>query len=289
MIANLFDVSTVTTAALTYIGLAIQIIILFLIGYIVGMVVSKLLQKVLGAAELEKTLVRYGATTSNLWASITEFVSQYIKWYIVVGALNVLEISVLSYLLVFMSNLLWFIVLLVVGLMLGGIVFKVVKNGLVTVGVEAELEKHKIAHAFGGIELSSILAGIIKWYLVLLFAAQGIAKLGLPRLSMFVDGLLDYIPSAILGVLVLLVALLIAKFVGVRLMARKLAFAEILALGAEAVIIFFGIVLALPKFGVVNVGILEDSFKILAAGLSLGLAIAIGLGLKEPISKIGST
>ncbi len=54
----------------------------------------------------------------------------------------------------------------------------------------------------------------------------------------------------------------------------------------ESVIVFFGAVIALPHFGVTNISILEDSFRILMAGVSLALAIAAGLGLKDFIGKV---
>ena len=100
--------------------------------------------------------------------------------------------------------------------------------------------------------LSSILAGIVKWYIIMLFVGQGTTKLGLEKLTLFMDNLLEYIPNAILGILVIIVALMIANFMSMRIKRRKLEFGEILSLGMEAIVIFFGIVLALPKFGVEN-------------------------------------
>jgi len=56
----------------------------------------------------------------------------------------------------------------------------------------------------------------------------------------------------------------------------------------QGMIIFFAVVIALPHFQIEkNVDILTDSFKIIVAGISLGLAIAMGLGLKEMFAHLG--
>ena len=36
--------------------------------------------------------------------------------------------------------------------------------------------------------------------------------------------------------------------------------------------------MALPKFGLTNTSLIEDSFKYLVLGLSLGISIAVGIG-----------
>jgi len=78
----------------------------------------------------------------------------------------------------------------------------------------------------------------------------------------------------------------IHNYTGDRIKQRKVNYAETFALCVESVIVFFGAVIALPHFGVTNVSILEDSFKILMIGVSLALAIAAGLGLKDFVGKM---
>lgn len=265
---------------------AFKLFVAFIGGYIIGYIISKVVEKVLKISELQKTLVRYGAVTTNLWASITSFIAQYVKWYTVIFVINAVFFNqMIDKLFIFLTNLLLFIVLLVIGLLIGGFLHKITKETLVAIGMEAELERHHVADSLGGIPLSSILASIVKWYVVLVFLNEGISKLGLPMLSGVMGDLLTYIPNAILGLLIILTTLIIADFTGSSLRKRNVAFSEFLALVVEIVIVFFGAVLALPKFGIVNVSILEDSFKILMVGVAIGLAIAMGLGLKDAIKR----
>ncbi len=274
--------------------IALKFIALLLLGYVVSCIIAGLLGRVLRTKALTDTLVKYGAMTTKLWKSITTFLSKYVQWLILVAILTVTKIPIIDTTFAFMVDLLWFIVLTIAGLMVGGFLCKIIKDSLEAIGLEAWLKKYKLADAIGGMSLSSILAGIVKWYIVLVFISTGIEQIlpahpvkGMPALAQFMTDLMVYIPGAILGTLVMIAALLVADFVGDGIKRRKLAFSEAFALVIESIIVFFGAVLALPKFGITDVSVLTDSFKILMVGLSLGLAIAIGLGLKDSISDVG--
>lgn len=265
--------------------LVLELIGLAVVGYVLGYLVSNVIQRVLKRDELGDLLAGYGAATKEFWGSTVNFIAQYSKWYITVAVLSAINIGIITSVLRFLTQIFWFIILAVVGLLLGGILQKFIKDAIIAVGIEAEMAKHRLSDSIGGVPISSIISGIAKWYIVLIFLEQGVARLELPGLTSRMNALLNYIPNAILGILVIIVALIIADFAGSRIKQRKVGFAEILALGAEIIIVFFGAVLALPKFGIRNVSILEDSFKILAIGVSIGIAIAVGLGLKDSISK----
>jgi len=289
-------------------GLLINIfwlLLAFIMGYVLGYVVSNVIRKLLTINKLEKGLVRYGAVTSELWASIVSFVAQSTKWWfvilIVVSAYqNAFQVDSVQDPIVmffyFVNSLLLLALLTIGGLLLGGVLYKITKDFLISIGLESELGKHRVADSIGGIPISNILASIVKWYTVLVFIWQGLVIFNAPfsispefnKLGMVMEGVLvGYVPEAILGLLVLIVALIIADFAGSNIRKRNVSFGEILAMGAETMIVFFGAVLALPKFGIHNVSILEDSFKILMIGISVGLAIALGLGLKDVVAEAG--
>ncbi len=265
--------------------LALEIIGLAVVGYVLGYLMSNVIRRILKTNELENLLERYGAATKGLWDSVVNFIAQYSKLYITIAVLSAVNIEIVTSILRFLTQIFWFVILAVVGLILGGILKKVIKDAIIAVGIEAEMAKHRLSDSIGGVPISGIISGIAKWYIVLIFLEQGVAKLELPGLTSRMNDLLNYLPDAILGILVIIVALIIADFAGDKIKQRKVGFAEILALVSEVIIIFFGAVLALPKFGIKNVSILEDSFKILAIGVSIGIAIALGLGLKDSISK----
>jgi hypothetical protein len=311
-ITNLFTLDSLRLI----VGAAFALFAAFIVGYVFGHIISKVIEKVLKIGELQKTLVKYGAVTTHLWDSITNLLSLYIKWLIVVIALDKALIAVVAYFTNmptytsfltpftdFLVSLLFLIVLVIIGLLLGGFLYKITKDSLVAVGLEAELEKHHVADSLGGIPLSSILASIVKWYVVLVLLTTGTQQflstvvIGTEELALktTMEGLMAYIPQAILGVLILIATLIIADFASTNIKKKKLAFSDLLGVGVEIIILFFGVILALPKLlgvqdpegkvFIQSLSVMTDSFKFLIIGVSIGLAIAIGLGLKDAIAK----
>jgi hypothetical protein len=279
----------------------------FVIAYFIALLFSVALKRVLTLREMEEFLIRHGAMTSKLWNSIASFIAQYLKWYLtlviaVIGldmtlasmlqramTVKVSDIAVVKGVFDFLSQLLWFIVLTVGGLIAGGVVYKVIKEALDGLGLEEQMKKQRIEGAFGDTQLSSILAGIVKWYVVLLFINEGTTKLNLQVLARFMGALVDYVPEAISGLLVLIVSIVLARFASERIRERSLSFGQIFAVGIESTIVFFGIVISMPLIvRGADVSILSDAFKILMVGVSLGMAIALGLGLKDSIADVSS-
>ncbi|MFZ2455955.1 MAG: hypothetical protein WAX07_05725 [Candidatus Altiarchaeia archaeon] len=270
-----------------YAGTAIVFAILFAFAYVVGWVTSKILHRVLKMERLEDIVIKYGAMRSKLWADTINFLVIYTKWFVVVGILTLSDISLITNeIYPFMNQLLCFIVLVILGLIVGGFISKFVRDVSMDFGWEDKLVKYGVVDALGDIPITGLLTGIVKWYVVLIFVAQGVELFeNLPVLTDYMTGIMAYIPQAMLGGFILLVALLIADYTGDRIKQKQLGFSETIALFAETVIVFLGTVIALPHFGVYDTSILKYSFLILATGISLAIAIAFGLGLKDSVSK----
>lgn len=299
--------------------IGLVLIAAFIGGYIFGYIASKVLRRVLMIGELQKTLVRYGAVTSKLWESVVNFIAQYVIWLTVIFVIHTVFVQpagvsvtgepIYTYPLIdslfkFMVNLLSLIVFAIIGLLLGGVLYKIIKDALEAMGLEAELEKHKVAESLGGIPLSTILASIVKWYVVLLFLTTGVQQflstiqIGEEELLLekFMVGLMDYVPHAVLGILVILASLILASLAAGKIRYRPVNFAEPVALAVEAVVIFFGFILGIPfLFGFADkeifsqsFGVLTESFKYIVIGISIGLTIALGLGLKDVVAKAGT-
>ncbi|MFH1402812.1 MAG: hypothetical protein ABIH11_00910 [Candidatus Altiarchaeota archaeon] len=270
-----------------YVLIAFQTIITLTVGYVVGLIVSNFVEALFSLKELERQFVRYGAMTSKLWGSIRSFIKHYIRWFVVALILTTTGLSISFTIYDFMTSLFWFIVLTILGLIIGGVVEKIVKDALDVMGTEDKLKKYNVGGALGGISLASATGGLLKWYIVLLFMGEGAIKLDLNFIGSFIGSLLSYIPEAISGVILIVISLILSKYASESLRQRNVVFKEILALITEVTIVFFGIVLALPILKKdVDVSVLTDSFKILMAGFSLGLAIALGFGLRDYVHDI---
>ncbi len=271
------------------------------IGYALGYILASIFRRLFKAQGLEKSLVRYGAVTSSLWESIINFLSEYLKWLIALMTLDAFllmygryDIVFVSQLSAFLLRLLALVVSTIVGMLIGGVVYKIIRDFLISVGLERELGKHHMAESMAGFSVSSIVAFIVKWYIVLIFLTTG---LQIFKPVIFIDAdtrivllagledLANYVPQAILGFLILLASLIISDFVSEHVRMRKVSFSELYSFFSEVLIIAIGVLLALPHFGVRNTYFLEYSFIILVAGISLGVAIALGFSLRDRLKK----
>lgn len=272
---------------ISYAGTIIVLLVLFVFAYAIGLIASRVLNRGLKLEKMEDFVIKQDIMRSRAWEHTGNFLTLYVKWFVVISLLTLSEISIITEgLYPFMTTLSWFILLFLVGLLVGGVLSKFIRDLSMDFGWEEKLVKYGLADALGDISITNLLTGIVRWYVVLLFIAQGTERFGgMTVLSDFMSGLMDYIPKALLGIVIMVTSLLIADYAGGRIKHRKVSFAETMALCMELVIVFFGVVIALPHFGVTNVSILEDSFKILMAGVSLAFAIAAGLGLKDFVSR----
>ncbi len=273
---------------INYAGTVLVFLVLFLFAYVIGAVMAEVLRKVLKCHKLQEFILKYSIMRAKAWDDTINFLVFYTRWFIAVSLLTLSDIPLITlYLYPLMNNLFGLIILILVGLTLGGIVSRIIRDISIDFGWEEKLVRYGLADALGDISITSLLTGIIKSYILLLFLAQGVERFeNLTILSKFMNDVIAYAPQAVLGAIIMLVALLIADYVGDRIKNRKVDFEEMLAFCVKSVIIFFGGVIALPHFGITNVSILEDSFKILVAGVSLALAIALGLGLKDFVFRL---
>jgi len=161
-----------------------------------------------------------------MWADTINFLTLYAKWFIVISILTLSDIPLItSDIYPFMTQLLWFIVLVIVGLIVGGFFSKFVRDISLDFGWEDKLVKYGLVDALGDIPVTGFLAGIVKWYIVLIFMAQGVDLFqSLPVLTEFMNGLMAYIPQAILGGFIMLVALLISDYTGDRIKQKQVPF-----------------------------------------------------------------
>ncbi len=270
---------------------AIDVVIFTLLvvaGYIAGRIVGRIIKEFLRSKVPRDIFMKYGAMTSNSWKDITEFLGKYVKWLAVIFLLATYyhESEELASLLELATNILAFILLLLVGWIISGVLYKFIRGTIVTIGLEKTLKNYGV-DTVGGINISHATATLIKVYVFLLFAWEGVRQLGLEIFSEFMRGLMSYIPEVILGLAMIIFALMVADFTGTRIKKSKVQFAASLAVVAQVVITLVGVTIALPKFGIEDVEIIKYSFLIIVLCMGLGFAIAMGLGLKDSFAKIG--
>lgn len=158
-----------------------------------------------------------------------------------------------------------------------------------------EFEKHLSSWGFGSIEDWSptnrptlLVARSIAFLVIVIGFVIGIAAFNAQWTTMLAQALFAYIPNIIGAVLVLLVGVIVARFLGrsvlIGAVNMNLQHARLLSVGVKWLVIVLAVAMALDHLRIAP-GIVELAFGILFGGIVLSLSLAVGLGSKELVSK----
>ncbi|MDD5417764.1 MAG: hypothetical protein PHW96_02640 [Candidatus Nanoarchaeia archaeon] len=187
-----------------------------------------------------------------------------------------------------LPNIIAALIVILIGWLVAIIFEKIIRKALKQLKFDKWAKEKGFQKALFGISLENVIAEVVKWYLILLFIKQAMDVISMDALSVFFGGIISWIPTALLGVLTLVIALLIAHWARESISKARMGFSEIIGSVVYFMIVYFGVVLALPKFGL-ETTILVKAFELIVGGAAVGIAIALGLGfglaLKEPAKK----
>lgn len=177
----------------------------------------------------------------------------------------------------------------IIVLLIGYIIAALVSAGIYHVFQKIKLdtwllEKTKVRKLVGGLKLSQLLAVITKWYLFILFWSPAAGLVKLEGLSHFLTTVAGWVPNAIVSVLVLMVGIVIAGYVGDQIVETKSKSSRMIGDAAKVVIIIVAALMALEQIGI-RVALLQNVVLLLVggamAGVAIGIGIAFGLGGKD--------
>jgi len=305
-----------TGELLVNVGIFVAVILIgILLGYLIGSLIALIVKRILNIRELKEQIADSEIISLAFWGKVTTGIGVYIKWLFVAVVLNyVVEASIergIWYIKLsqytnmfqsFMGGLGIFTLFAVVGIVIGAIVYKIIKAALDSVRIEERMAKHGLHDALGGLQLTRVIASIFMIYVVIVFLATGIDAVATPigqdrnaLVLMFnnpdevSNSLVELYPQFVLGGFIIIAGALVGDFMQDRIKESKTSLAtDSIGWLVQGMVIFFAIVLALPHFQIrENVDMLTDSFKIVVAGISIGIAIAMGLGLQETFKHWG--
>ncbi len=186
------------------------------------------------------------------------------------------------------------IIVLIIGWIAGRVIGKGVSRVLDKAGVDDALRKTAIGKAVerSGLSITRFFDMIIRWfvYLIAVFAAVDILEIAV--LSEFMKTVVEYLPSFIGGVFILIFGFMIVDFIGDALASvgkeARIEFSGIIAAGLKLLLYFVILTVALGLMRI-DVEILYIFAKALswgaAIGIGAGLGIALGWGLKDIVAK----
>jgi len=169
------------------------------------------------------------------------------------------------------------LIVLIIGLVIAAVVYRVVVGVLKATQIEKYLAKYGVTRVDGHeVEWSEILAEIARWSIIVVFLIPTFSAWGLEAVNTVLNRVVLYIPNVIVAVVLGIVGLVIAK------LAFRVSYGAARSLGTHlahtvafvaqwAITIFVGF-LVLHQLGVA-----QELLRILFAGLVAMIAIAGGL------------
>ena len=178
----------------------------------------------------------------------------------------------------FLPNLLGAVILLIIGWIVGTIIGRITKELLVRFKVDQYVSKGRPI-----IKLSEVFPLIFEWVIYLVFIQAAVEVLGVTALVEFVRTLIGFIPGLLEAVIVVIVGYGIAEYVRVEIERAKLVYADIMSKVLFWLIIYIAVALALPLVGI-NPTLINSILLIVVGSVGAGMAIALGLGLKDAVA-----
>ncbi len=193
----------------------------------------------------------------------------------------------------FLPNLLFAIIIFVIGWFLAGWIGWLVNEALKALRVDHALKTAGVGEVVtrAGYQLNSglFLGTLVKWFVILVFLMASLQVLGLVAVTYFLQSIVvGFIPNVIIAVLILLVAAVIAEIAqGVVVGSARAA--GIHAAGfagtvAKWAIWIFAILAALEQFQIAQ-GILQTLFTGVVVALALAFGLSFGLGGQEAAAR----
>jgi hypothetical protein len=135
---------------------------------------------------------------------------------------------------------------------------------------------------------SRLMAGLVYWLIVLVGLLVGLSALNVRLTSELVIRVMNYLPNLFAAGLILIVGFVFARFAarGVLISAVNLhiQWARLLSLGVKWLVVVLAGAMALEHMGIGG-QIVILAFGILFGGIVLALALAVGLGSKDVVSR----
>lgn len=208
---------------------------------------------------------------------------------VLISSLQNLWVQVLTWLPSLIGALLVFIIGMIVAAGLESLVSRIIT----AVKLDALLRKVGMEEYArrANLQLNSgrFLGQIVYWFIVVAFLLAASDILGFFALSSFLQDVLLYLPNIVIAVLIMVVALIAAKFVSrlvkVSVMGAKLHSAKFLGSASWWVITVFGILTALTQLGIA-ISIINTLITGLIAMVAIAGGLAFGLGGKDYASHL---
>lgn len=185
----------------------------------------------------------------------------------------------------FLPGLIGAIILLVIGLVVGKIVGRVVKEVLERVKLDYYVsETHKPV-----VSLSHLFSVISRWWIYLAFITAALSRevLGITALAVWIAEINAFIPRIIGASVIFVVGFVLAEYIKSHMKKTKSLWGNVVGKTIFFFVLYVSIALALPILGITST-LVNNILLVIIGSVGLGVAIALGLGLKDSVAYISN-
>ena len=135
---------------------------------------------------------------------------------------------------------------------------------------------------------TSIVAHSVFWFVLLVGFLAGLKSLNTSVTDQLASGALSYLPNLLAAALVFAVGIVVARFLErtalINAVNMQIQSARALSLGVKWLVVLFAIAVALQQLRIGG-AVLTVSFAVVFGGIVLALALAVGLGSRDAVTK----
>ena len=276
--------------------------IILLVGRIIASIVKEVVGNLLAASGLDQTAEKMGIgkvlgarKVSGITATIVYF---FVLIPIIVAAIDSLGIKVISdpikatleSVLAAIPAMLVATVIVIIGCLIAKVLRSLVTSLLAGVGFDnlpERLNLNFMTPKAGQTPLSGVVGAIVAVVIILITAQQAAASLKFMQLADLVRQVVEYLPSLVVGLLIMLVALSLSKYVGnlIEGALKGHGNTRLLSIIARCAITLLGAGMALEQLGV-GQEIVTVAIAAILGGAALALGLSFGLGGKDRAKEI---
>lgn len=193
----------------------------------------------------------------------------------------------------FIPNLLFAIIIFIIGWFLGSVVGRVISQAVRIAKVDHALKsagvEDVVKRAGYTLDSGAFLGGLVKWFIIIVFLMASLQVLSLTAVTLFLNQIvISFLPTVIVAVLILIVAAVIAEVAqGVVVGAARAAgirSAGFVGTVTRWAIWGFAIIIALSELGI-GAQYFQTLFMGIVVALSLAFGLAFGLGGQEAAAR----
>ena len=191
-------------------------------------------------------------------------------------------------LILFLPNLLASIAILMAGIASGFLLKYLFSRIFRIIGLDKVSDRSGAAELMekGGLKdtVSVLLARLIGWLTVIIFAGISISALNVPSVERLLERLFLYLPNIFVAVLILVFGYLLGNFFGraalIAAVNAGVTFSNLIGKFIKYLILILSATMALEQLGI-GKGTIVITFAIIFGGIVLALAISFGLGGRD--------